>query len=62
MNSQQEYDVFVAKLAKAVMDLEKDFYHLSPENQQRFLSTTNTVLRGYGCAVTIEELIRRGIW
>lgn len=59
MNSQQEYDLFVAKVSKAVQDIKDDFDHLSPENQKRFAEMASALLKGYGYAITAEDLLRK---
>lgn len=59
MNSQQEYEIFMAKLMKAKQDIIDDFNHLSPENQRRFAYEVNALLRGYGYTITLEDLMRR---
>lgn len=59
MNSQQEYDLFVAKVSNAVQDIKDDFDHLSPENQKRFAETASALLKGYGYAITVEDLLRK---
>ena len=58
MNSQQEYEQFLVKFLKTVQDTKDDFNHLSPENQQRFAKEVNAVLRGYGYAITVEDLMQ----
>ena len=57
MNSQQEYEKFLAKFLKTVQDVRRDFDELSPENQQRFLQEANKFLKGYGYAITVEDLV-----
>lgn len=59
MNSQQEYEQFLAKLSKAICDLKNDFNHLSPDNQQRFAREANMTLKKYGYAITVEDLMRK---
>lgn len=59
MNSQQEYEQFLAKLSKAICDLKNDFNHLSPENQQRFAREANMTLKKYGYAITVEDLMQK---
>lgn len=59
MDSQHEYEQFLAKFLKTIRDIKNDFNHLSPENQQRFAKEANAVLKGYGYAITAEDLIRK---
>ena len=59
MNSQKEYDEFIAKALKAGQDIRNDFDNLSEENKLRFRQQANAVLKGYGYAITIEELMQR---
>lgn len=59
MNSQQEYEQFLAKFLKTIQDLKSDFNDLSPENQQRFAYEANAFLKGYGYAITVEDLMRK---
>lgn len=59
MNSQQEYEQFMAKLFKSALDIQSDFKNLSFENQQRFFNEANAFLKGYGCVIAIEDLLRR---
>ena len=44
MNSQQEYEMFMLKIAKAVHEMRDDFSKLSPENKQRFAQAANAFL------------------
>ena len=57
MNSQQEYEKFVAKFLRTTLELKSDFGHLSVENQQRFVTNLNMLLRYYGCTVTLKDLL-----
>ena len=59
MNSQKEYEQFLAKFLKTIQDIKDDFNHLSSENQQRFAKEANTALKGYGFAITVEDLIKK---
>ena len=59
MDSQKEYDLFVAKVSKAVIDIRNDFDHLSPENQKRFAEAASAVLKGYGYAITANDVLQR---
>lgn len=59
MNSQQEYEQFLAKFLKTIQDIKDDFNHLSSENQQRFASEASTVLKRYGYAITVEDLMQK---
>ena len=56
MNSQQEYELFMAKLSKTIRDIKDDFNRLTPENRQRFAYEANAFLKGYGYAITVEDL------
>lgn len=58
MNSQQEYEKFLAKFSKTVHELKNDFNNLSHENQQRITQEANAVLREYGRAITFEDLMQ----
>lgn len=57
MNSQQEYELFMLKIAKAAHDIQDAFDKLSPENKKRFAQRANAFLRGHGVAVTLDELM-----
>lgn len=58
MTSQQEYERFVAKFLRTTLELKSDFGHLSVENQQRFVTNLNMLLRYYdGCTVTLKDLL-----
>lgn len=57
MNSQQEYEQFMAKFFKAVRDTQNDFKNLSSENQQRFAQEANAFLKSFGYAITVEDLM-----
>lgn len=59
MNSQQEYEQFLAKFLKTIRDIKKDFNDLSSGNQQRFAQEANAVLKGYGYAITVEDLMQK---
>ena len=59
MNSQQEYEQFLAKFLKTIQDIKDDFNHLSSENQQRFANEANLALKGYGYAITVEDLMQK---
>ncbi len=62
MNPQQEYDIFMVKFAKSLKDIKDSFNSLSFENQQRFANEANTLLRSYGYAITVEDLMRYNWW
>lgn len=57
MTSQQEYEKFVAKFLKTTLELKSDFGHLSVENQRRFITNLNTLLKYYGCTATLKDLL-----
>ena len=59
MNSQQEYEQFLAKFLKTVQDIKDDFNHLSSENQQRFANEANLALKVYGYVITVEDLMQK---
>jgi len=62
MNSQQEYEMFMAKLGKAIYELQDDFNKLSYENKQRFALRINEFMKGYSRAITVDDLMRNGWW
>ena len=62
MNSQQEYEQFMAKFAQSLKDIKDGFNSLSLENQQRFANEANTLLKSYGYAITVEDLMRYNWW
>ena len=62
MNAQQEYDIFMVKFAKSLGDIKNEFNRLSFDNQQRFVNEANTLLRSYGYAITVEDLMRNNWW
>lgn len=62
MNSQQEYEQFWLKFSKTIRDIEDDFNHLSPENQQRISQEATAILRSYGHTITFEDLMREHFW
>lgn len=47
MTSQQEYERFVAKFSRTTLELKSDFGHLSVENQRRFTTNMNALLKYY---------------
>lgn len=59
MNVQQETDLFMAKLAKAVKDTKDDFNKLSPAAQKNVMDQINAILKAKGCAITLEMLFQR---
>lgn len=59
MNSQQEYEKFLAKLLNTIRDIESNFNNLSPENRQRFTQEANLFLQRYGYAITFEDLMQK---
>ena len=62
MNSQQEYEQFLAKLSKAIYDIKNDFNHLSPENQQRVETEVNAFLKQFSHAVTLRDIMSQKRW
>ena len=62
MDSQQEYEQFLVKFSKTIRDIKDDFKNLSPENQQRISQEANAILRSYGRAMTLEDLMQKHFW
>ena len=62
MDSQQEYEQFLVKFSKTIRDIKDDFKNLSPENQQRISQEANAILRSYGRAMTLEDLMQKQFW
>jgi len=52
----------MAKLGKAIYELQDDFNKLSYENKQRFALRINELMRGYSRAITVDDLMRNGWW
>lgn len=59
MDSQQEYNQFIAKLLKSAREAQNDFIHLSPENQRRFAQRATVFMKEYGIAISKEELLQK---
>lgn len=62
MNSQQEYEQFVAKFCKAARDVQEDFNRLSPENKQRVETEVNAFLKQFSHAVTLRDIMSQRNW
>lgn len=58
MNSQQEYEMFMVKAAKAFADIRDAFDELSPMNKARVMQEANVRIRALGYTITIEDLLR----
>lgn len=62
MNSQQEYELFLAKAAKAFDDIRDAFDELSPMNKARVMQEANARIRALGYTITVEDLMRSSSW
>ena len=62
MNSQQEYEMFMAKVAKALDDIRDALDELSPMNKARVMQEANARIRALGYTITIEDLMRNYLW
>ena len=62
MNSQQEYEQFMAKFHKTMRDIQEDINRLSPENKQRVENEANAFLKQFSHAVTLRDIMSQKRW
>jgi hypothetical protein len=58
MTNQQEYDIFMAKLADKVRELRDDYSELSEVNQRRFDQMCQTICAANGVLIA-SEIVQR---
>ena len=58
MNEQEEYNEFIRKFTKNVVETQKDFNSLSERNKVRFANEVQQVLMASNMAVGVEQLRR----
>lgn len=58
MNSQQEYEKFMASFFDKVRELQNEFSDLSEGTKQRVSQEANAYLKGMGYQVVFEDLMR----
>ena len=62
MNSQQEYEQFMAKFHKTMRDIQEDISRLSPESRQRVEAEAIAFLKQVSHAVTLQGIMSQGNW
>ena len=58
MNEQEEYNEFIRKFTKNVVETQKDFNSLLERNKVRFANEVQQVLMASNMAVGVEQLRR----
>jgi hypothetical protein len=58
MNEQEEYNKFLIKFIKTVIDVQQDFNNLSEANKIRFANEAQQALRASNMSIGVEQLRR----
>ena len=59
MNSQEEYNEFMAKLAFKTHEVQQDYNDLSEENKKKVLRELSDAIAVNGVAVLLDQLAKR---